>query len=72
MLPAVTELSSNKLEVLLTLRNEIPQANYGANVQVRVPVPRNTGTVFCEPVGGEGCEQTAEVRYGGVFWTTFI
>ena len=46
MLPAVSSLSSTKLEVLLTLRNEIPQANYGANVQVRIPVPRSTGTVF--------------------------
>lgn len=71
MLPSVEQLSSTKLEILLTLRNEIPQNNYGANVAVRIPVPRSTATVFCEPIGGEGCEQNAEylANERKVLWT---
>jgi hypothetical protein len=36
----------------LTIRADIPESNYGANVQVRVPMPRAAVAVATEIVGG--------------------
>ncbi|TFJ87250.1 hypothetical protein NSK_001582 [Nannochloropsis salina CCMP1776] len=39
--PTVDEVSPYKVEMTLMIRADIPESNYGANVQVRVPMPRS-------------------------------
>jgi hypothetical protein len=36
------------------IRADIPESNYGANVQVRIPMPRSTVSVTTELVGTGG------------------
>jgi len=61
IMPAIEMVTPTKLEIMLTVRNEIPAENYGANVVCRIPLPRATATVFCEMLGAAaGVEQTAE------------
>jgi hypothetical protein len=40
VLPSLEELSPFKLELVLRLRADIPEANYGSNITVSVPMPR--------------------------------
>ena len=40
VLPSVDELSPFQLEVVVVVRADIPETNYGANVTITVPVPR--------------------------------
>lgn len=46
--PIVEETSPHKVELLLKIRADIPENNYGANVTIRFPVPRNAATVHPE------------------------
>jgi hypothetical protein len=38
----------------LMIRADIPESNYGANVQVRIPMPRSAISVTTELVGAGG------------------
>ena len=58
MFPAIEETSPLKLELTITVRAEMPTENYGANVCIRVPLPRCTSGVFCQLNNAEG--QNAE------------
>ena len=46
--PAIDEVSPYKLDVTIRCRADIPETNYGANVVIRIPVPRNTASAGCE------------------------
>ena len=46
--PAIDEVSPYKLDVTIRCRADIPETNYGANVVIRIPVPRNTASAECE------------------------
>lgn len=46
--PFVEESSPHKVELLLKVRADIPDTNYGANVTIKFPVPRNAATVSPE------------------------
>lgn len=46
--PIVEETSAHKVELILKIRADIPENNYGANVTIRFPVPRNAATVHPE------------------------
>jgi len=46
--PVIEETSPHKVELLLKVRADIPENNYGANVTIRFPVPRNAATVHPE------------------------
>lgn len=41
VLPSIEEISPFQLEVVIIVRADIPESNYGANVAVSVPVPRS-------------------------------
>ncbi len=41
-----------QLEMTLTMRADIPESNYGANVSVKIPMPRAAVAVTTELVGG--------------------
>lgn len=36
------------------IRSDIPESNYGANVQIKIPMPRSAISVTTELVGGPG------------------
>ncbi|GAB5030969.1 coatomer protein gamma sub-unit [Nannochloropsis oceanica] len=52
--PTVEEISPYRLEMSLMIRADIPESNYGANVQVRIPMPRSAVSVTTELVGTAG------------------
>lgn len=45
--PLIEEPAPYKMELSILIRAEIPDGNHGANVTVRIPMPRNT--VSCAP-----------------------
>jgi len=46
--PTIEESGTYKVDVIIVLRADIPEANYGSNVTLRLPVPRNTVSVLPE------------------------
>lgn len=59
--PFVEELSPTKIEMVLKIRADMPDSNYGANVIIRFPVPLNTIAVSCD-IGKNTAGQLAEFR----------
>lgn len=59
--PFVEEISPTKVEILLKIRADMPDNNYGANVIIRFPVPQNTISVSCD-IGKNASGQLAEFR----------
>lgn len=59
--PFVEELSSTNMELVLKIRADMPETNYGANVLVRVPVPKATATISLD-TGTVAQGQLAEYR----------
>lgn len=43
--PTLEETGPYKLDLVVLIRADIPEGNSGTNVQVRIPVPRNTAGV---------------------------
>mmetsp|Transcript_13003 Transcript_13003/g.17410 ORF Transcript_13003/g.17410 Transcript_13003/m.17410 type:complete len:468 (+) Transcript_13003:30-1433(+) len=74
VLPSVEELSSFQLEVVVIVRADIPDTNYGANFTITVPVPRTaagaTPTALNAAGGGAG-GHTADydAREKKLIWT---
>ncbi len=57
--PVVEEVDEGRVDVLLKVRADVPEANAGASVVVTLPVPRGTTTAKCSlPDAAKG--QTAE------------
>lgn len=46
--PSIEESGVYKLDAIILLRADIPEANYGSNVILRLPVPKNTVSVLSE------------------------
>lgn len=46
--PTIEESSPYKVELLLKVRADMPEANYGTNVVIRFPVPKSAATVTPE------------------------
>ncbi|KAG5182084.1 coatomer protein complex, gamma sub-unit [Tribonema minus] len=71
MFPSVTETDALHLELLLLVRADMPEAQYGSNVVVSVPVPRAAGTVSAEidprALPGQSAEYNATAKR--VDWT---
>lgn len=59
--PYVEEMSPTKLEMVLKIRADLPESNYGANVIIRFPVPQSTIAVSCD-IGKNSAGQLAEFR----------
>lgn len=66
--PAVEDTAPMKLEVTVTVRAELPPDNHGANVSVKVPLPRCTAGVSYSMTGtanpdtGQTCDYLANER----------
>ena len=58
--PAIDDSGPMKIEVTVTIRAEVPPENYGANVCVKIPLPRCTSGVFCQVIGTVPEGQSAE------------
>ncbi|EQC42179.1 hypothetical protein SDRG_01018 [Saprolegnia diclina VS20] len=59
--PYVEEVSPTKIEMVVKVRADMPDTNYGANVIIRFPVPSSTVSVSCD-LGNNGAGQLAEFR----------
>lgn len=46
--PTIEESGTYKVDAIIVLRADIPEANYGSNVVLRLPVPRATVSVLAE------------------------
>jgi AP-4 complex subunit mu-1 len=46
--PTIEETGPYKMDVVIVLRSDIPEGNYGSNVVVRMPLPRNTVSALPE------------------------
>lgn len=68
--PVIEESGQYKLDVVLTIRSEIPDGNYGSNVVIRMAVPRSTVSVVSEfnsEIPGSNAEYIASEKK--VCWT---
>eukprot|EP00941_MAST-03F_sp_MAST-3F-sp1_P000854 g854.t1 len=57
--PFIEELSEHQVELIIKVRADIPDTNYGANVRIEFPVPKTTATVNTD-LGVGGQRQTTE------------
>jgi len=58
-------VSPYKVELIIKVRSEIPEHNYGGNVVLQVPVPKQTSSVVCDlgvGVVGQAAEYDAKER----------
>lgn len=64
--PSIEQVSPTRMEITITVRNDIPSDNYGANVSIRIPLPRSTATVSCDQLTvtapGDGAEYTQNLK----------
>ncbi|CAM9265147.1 unnamed protein product [Phaeothamnion confervicola] len=68
LFPSMEEVSPYRLDVVVVVRMDVPEANHGSNVIVRVPMPRNTTSVSLDGGGaGQSGEYMAAERK--VVWT---
>lgn len=51
--PAVEEITPYRLDFVIMVRAEIPEANHGANVSIRIPMPRAAVNANCELMPGK-------------------
>lgn len=71
LFPTVEETGPYKLELICVLRAEIPDGNHGANVMVRIPVPRNTVSAMVEmnPPDMPGCSIEYSASEKKILWS---
>ncbi|KAF4670739.1 AP-4 complex subunit mu-1 [Perkinsus olseni] len=52
--PFVDSVSQYKVELVIKIRAEVPESNYGGNIQMTIPTPLGTASVNCDmsAVGG--------------------
>jgi len=69
IVPLFELLSPYKVELILKIRADIPETNYGGNVVIAFPVPKSTSTAVCDlgmGVVGQSSEYDAKTRQ--VLW----
>lgn len=68
--PSIEESGTYKLDAIIVIRADIPEANYGSNVVLRLPVPRSTVSVLAE-FSNElpGCTAEYNANEKKVIWT---
>ena len=60
VLPQIEESSPFTIDVVVLVRAEIPETNYGANVVITVPCPRTTAGASCSPPSGGAIGHSAD------------
>lgn len=48
--PSIEEVESNKLEISVLIRAEMPQNHFGSNVSIEMPLPRCTAAATCNVI----------------------
>lgn len=70
--PLLEETAPYKLELSLTIRAEIPETNHGANVTIRIPMPRNTISATPELSANAAADGNSAIEYNTtekkIFW----
>lgn len=67
--PSIEESGTYKVDAIIVLRAEIPEANYGSNVVIRLPVPRSAVSVLAEfSVEMPGCSAEFNANQKQVVW----
>jgi AP-4 complex subunit mu-1 len=65
--PSIDQVSPTRLEITITVKNDIPPDNYGANVSIKIPLPRSTATVSCDMLTpaapGDGAEYVSNLKH---------
>ena len=56
----IEESSPFTIDVVVLVRAEIPETNYGANVVITVPCPRTTAGASCSPPSGGAIGHSAD------------
>lgn len=69
--PSIEETGSNKLELTLLIRAEMESNNFGSNVTVEIPVPKEVAGAVCTVMSAPGTGAThAELTSGSkLVWT---
>jgi AP-4 complex subunit mu-1 len=69
--PIVEEIGPNKIDLMCTVRAEIPADNHGSNVIIRIPLPRSTINATCEFAVADvpGCHAEYNSSEQKVLWT---
>jgi AP-4 complex subunit mu-1 len=68
--PTIEESGTYKVDAIVVLRADIPEANYGSNVVIRLPVPRATVSVLAEfSVEMPGCHAEYNASEKKVIYT---
>jgi len=65
LFPFFELVSPYKIELIVKIRAEIPDHNYGGNILATIPMPKNTSSVVCEVAGvtiGQSAEYEAKER----------
>jgi AP-4 complex subunit mu-1 len=69
ILPFFDLITPHKVELILKVRADIPEQNYGANVQIQFPVPKSTASVsFDLGVGVVGQATEYDEKERKVIW----
>lgn len=70
LFPVLQEIDAYKLELVCTVRADMPEANHGTNVQIRIPMPRCTVSAHTETsVDVPGCSAEYNNTEKRVIWT---
>jgi AP-4 complex subunit mu-1 len=68
--PRVEEISQFKVDFLCTVRAEIPEANHGTHVIIRIPLPRCTVGASCSFAADiPGCQAEYNATERRIIWT---
>lgn len=70
--PSIEEVESNKLEISVHVRAEIPDNHFGANVSIEVPLPHSTTVATCNVVstpGANGVSAEYVAQEKKLMWT---
>ena len=68
--PRIEEVSEYKVDFLCTVRAEIPEANHGTHVVIRIPLPRCTVGASCSFAADvPGCQAEYNAQERRIVWT---
>jgi len=69
LFPSLEETGTFKVDAIIIVRSDIPDGNYGSNVSIRMPVPRNTVSAIPEFSGDfPGCNAEYNASDKKVIW----
>mmetsp|Transcript_11898 Transcript_11898/g.14377 ORF Transcript_11898/g.14377 Transcript_11898/m.14377 type:complete len:445 (-) Transcript_11898:199-1533(-) len=62
--PSIEDTGPYKMDIVIRVRADIPEAHHGANVVIRMPLPKTSANVVCDMGGGPSSNQSYEYEPG--------